>query len=607
MNSRHYLLFTFLKLLGVALLGLLVLPQLFAQNEEGESGEDSDVFQDLESFEDDESAFLSPAGEEGGQDGVFEEDLPPEPFDDREPGDDQSDVLLPPDSLTEDPRLPEGLGRFLQRQGSILLPNGLGGNRPREGASIEEQQETIDKAIVDLESDEPNIRQSAVMILGKYRLPSARQALLGALDDPAPQVRQSALVAMLEDPLQMGSHEMLNVLEMVDDENVHIRRLATSAVAQWMPSGLITSSAGGHLRSSPYTPQLRQKILAAFQDDDLTVRRNITAAYPTLRLDLGDPVYRQLLTDSDREIRMNMLQGLMNIFPQKLVQLAGLLLDDPDVTIRRELASFLSSFMVPGVEKYLQTLAQDEDFVVRQTAQLALYQLEPNRKTLEPLLAQLNDQRTSQEMAGRIVYSVTSLDGDAPREILEDLLKDPQPKYMAEVLQLYSSLYRTHLSPEMVLPFTEDSSSEVRLTAMSALQRIQGKVEQQHLKRLMTSRYPDVREQVTSLTRSLSPKVSEDILFELLLDEDDRVRISALREMATRRIPGWQDVLARSLDDPNPELVQMSILLFAGKPDPASISTLQEFAARCDDPKLRGLAIAQAQRLERELQATGQN
>jgi HEAT repeat protein len=506
-----------------------------------------------------------------------------------------------PDSAN--PRLPP---HDLETYGlpSSLFDNSSGAG-PTVGASRVEQQATIEKAIADLQDPDPEIRRSAVMILGKYRLPDARGALLAALKDPAAPVRQSALVSLLEDQMRLGPAVGIHIANLVDDPDVHIRRLATSALGQVMLRSSVISlpmHARHNSGSRSMLPEsIQQKIIQAFQDDDLTVRRNITAAYPILRIRLSDPVLQKLLSDSDREIRMNMLQGLADTWQSKLVELADLLIDDPDDTIRLELANFFNTYNIPAALPYIRQLAQDADFNVSQTAQLTLFQLDPTVETLQPLIQQLGDPRTPRAMATQIVYSIGALKKREAQQFLQQLLANPDPKYLSEVIQLQAALYPDQLQPQTLLNFAEHSSSQIRRSALRALRHVQEDLTERHYQQLLKSRYPGVRSHVADLSSALPPDQAEPLLYNLLLDQEQDVRITALRQITTRKIPGWQQVLQQTLYDPNPDIVKIAILLYFHNPTREAVETLQEFAQQTQNPTLRDLALTQTHRIRQEL------
>src|SRR5690606_30992269 len=78
------------------------------------------------------------------------------------------------------------------------------------GAPRENEATTIAKCLAELQSPDAGVRRRAVLVLSKYTSPQAVQGILQALKDNDPEIRQSAVVALIENNLQaQSSRELL--------------------------------------------------------------------------------------------------------------------------------------------------------------------------------------------------------------------------------------------------------------------------------------------------------------------------------------------------------------------------------------------------------------
>ena len=78
-----------------------------------------------------------------------------------------------------------------------------------------------------------------------------------------------------------------------------------------------------------------------------------------------------------------------------------------------------------------------------------------------------------------------------------------------------------------------------------------GKLSSQQLNDLVTSPYADVRIFAGQCLVHASNQEVQDYGFELLIDENEVVRSTAIRAFGSRKLPGWLKVMSRSLMDEN--------------------------------------------------------
>ena len=117
------------------------------------------------------------------------------------------------------------------------------------------------------------------------------------------------------------------------------------------------------------------------------------------------------------------------------------------------------------------------------------------------------------------------------------------------------------------------------------------------MRKLVESRYPDIRIFAGRLLLTSKKELVEEFGFDLLIDEDTIVRSTTIRAMASRKVPGWVNVMYRSLLDDD-YVIQRAAMdgLLGDRTE--GVRTLQKFVS--ENPKNRISAMALA-----ELRARG--
>ena len=109
------------------------------------------------------------------------------------------------------------------------------------------------------------------------------------------------------------------------------------------------------------------------------------------------------------------------------------------------------------------------------------------------------------------------------------------------------------------------------------------------LAKLQSGGFADVRRAALSLSAGFSLEQRKELLFNALLDEDDSVRVEALRLVASLRPPEWKQILCDSLDDhsaPIAVAAARGLLPVVGNDD-AVADALKKYLPRCQDAALR--------------------
>jgi HEAT repeat protein len=143
----------------------------------------------------------------------------------------------------------------------------------------------------------------------------------------------------------------------------------------------------------------------------------------------------------------------------------------------------------------------------------------------------------------------------------------------------------------------DDPSAEVRSTAAQGLLRWHTVRRQpgtsgpwptsDELARLLASPYPDVRILAVRLAVTLEPETRFGFLSDACLDDDTSVRCEAILHLAILGTPQALELAARSLDDPEPEVVLATARALAMRPSAQNRQLLDSFHSRCTDAAVK--------------------
>ncbi|MEM4247892.1 MAG: HEAT repeat domain-containing protein, partial [Candidatus Nanoarchaeia archaeon] len=270
----------------------------------------------------------------------------------------------------------------------------------------EKEMETVTSRIKDLDSENPEIRRSAVLILGKYpRNPQASSAVIRMLKDTNSDVRRSALVSLIESnaiPPQAAQ----SIIEMLDDEDVHIRRIASSALPNFFfyLSGFDYDPVMQRTVRRELSPKAKNAILKSFSDTDSGVRKNMLSNLSYLNQYVDSRVLLPLFEDSDRDIRLLAIEKALGLIPpDKAPQIIEKLSHDSDSLVRLKLAESLRfNFRNPKITQTLKNMLSDESKPVRDEALCALL-IAGECKDLNLIEKTLLDPETDQKTAKMIL------------------------------------------------------------------------------------------------------------------------------------------------------------------------------------------------------------
>ncbi len=471
------------------------------------------------------------------------------------------------------------LGAFV-----LIMQSGYCQNQPFI-SGVETEEETIAKCLADLNSTQVEVRQRAVLILGKYNQPNAMLGIQKSLRDPASLIRRSALVSLTEKKAIPATIAQ-TMLEMIADEDVYIRRIISSYIPEifrFRSWGIIITP------GQEFDEQLKVALVKAFADSDVTVRKNMITYYHYFQTILPAENLKKLLLDADRDVRMLALQAAsITLSMPELFETIARLTQDPDISIRKRLTQILGQFNDKRADKILEEMIKDSDFEIAHSARLKLllHGQPAHDKTLRQAL---DDPRIDPTLAESIIQSMPVL-GDSGRTALQELMKHPNPGYRTMALKTYGLHYRFESDVELLFSLACDNDRSVREAAEQLLPRIPQPTTAQ-LMSLAKSRFGDNRKTAILLSRRLNNGDAALLLEELMLDDQQSIRSDAVGEIIRRQLDNWETITTQTLADKD-QLLRQQVLthLLRFQPDKGTI-LLQEIAATTTDITLRQLIL----------------
>ncbi|MBN2448822.1 MAG: HEAT repeat domain-containing protein, partial [Lentisphaeria bacterium] len=495
------------------------------------------------------------------------------------------------------------------RPGVGPLPAAEGAPTAPEAAATghESEAETIAKCLRDLGSEDVALRRRAVMILGKYRTAPAVNAVMAALEDPDADVRRSAVLSLSEWPM-VPVQAQSRLLELVRDDNVHVRRLASSLLPELvggrLPDGLILQGAislppiaGGVL-----PPERVGAVLsAALGDGDVTVRRNVLAMARLLPAVFGTEELAQALGDEDREVRLLALEALGSCRggEARRAEILAPLAGDPDAALRRETARAAARLGAAG-SPLLERLAEDADDGTRLEAVEGLVRLQHPRG-LDLLTRTVLDESLPADQRRTLVTYAAFYEGQA-EELLRRLTQSSSGILRAEALRGLARLAGPDAEADAFLGYLSDPSVEVRRSAGQAILRLATQrrrtptgeavaaVTGEQVLGLFGSPHPDVRQLGVGLSAVLAPEDGLRVLVEACLDEDTGVRCEAIRRLGVLGTPQALELVVQSLEDPDPEEAIAAANTLGQRPDAAAAQALRQFLEGAAEGPVRDAA-----------------
>ena len=447
----------------------------------------------------------------------------------------------------------------------VIVP--IDGAEPNHNAAKDTEEETIAKCLDDLKSDDVVRRRRGAMLIGKYSTPEAEEAVIRCLADTDVQVRQSALVSLSEQSFLPNDAKM-HIFRLLGDENVHIRRLASSMLPEAL--GIAYSRFSNmnpniqvHVRGGR-TDNEDEQVLAAMNkalfDSDPSVRRNVLAAARYFPMPLSQKGLERFLRDDDKEVRCLALLAYARIIGNEEERAAAIshLVDDPVAQVRTILVASASSLGEAGAP-ILKRLFADTDANVRFEA-ISNYTLQFQPDSYRVLKEAILDETLPMAQRTKLCGNLRYFRKEAA-EFAKSLLKSPHSAIRAAVLPLFSSNGFGELPLDYFLSLVEEENTEIRSQALRVLQvRLRNPPPaKETIERLFASRHANVRLLAVSLmSQTALQKSCGELISDAVLDDDAAVRQAAIRLLGIARPKGWEELLLATLEDEDEEIREVA-------------------------------------------------
>ncbi len=461
-------------------------------------------------------------------------------------------------------------------------------------------EETVERALEKATSENPEIRRSAVMLLGKYPVPQAEEAVVAALEDTDAGVRQAALVSLFERRRLYRGNTAVKIAERVGDSDVGIRRIASNVLPMVMHGFPLRMSPEQRRPARDLPEGLHGILVDAFRDEDATVRRNMIGHYSQLHISIPATLMADLLRDSDREVAIEALHVVVRHFgPDFLAGEAPDLVTHPDRVYRLVLARQLADANRAGAVRALAELRGDEDVEVSLEAEVAYFRQVPETEVYRELIERFDRATGQTEIARRAVRAVTLLD-DEGEPFLRHWMEHSSPSLRQDAVQIFFARFPGAVVEEDLIGLLDDENRPLRDAALRFLRRHPARISLPLLQVAAGSPYAEVRRSAVPFTRYVAEASGEEILEELLLDEDSQVRAEVLGEMAARRTEGWERILTLSLRDNDPGIREAALQGLVNEVTPGTLEALRGFLERHPDSSLRPVIEEHLARYDRE-------
>lgn len=413
----------------------------------------------------------------------------------------------------------------------------------------EEARATVERGIADLENEDPGIRAGAVMLLGKYELREARQAVIQSLDDPAPQVRRAAVIAALDWKYELPPSGAVAMLDRLVDEDLEVRRdvsamlplIATKA----QQASLIQGGALG-------LPQEKHGVIRqAFADEDPFVRENMLAAQHLLRVSLSEEHWIALARDDVPAVRRRALPlALQQVSFASLYPVLHHWAVQGEAEDRLLVAEAVLYQRDQRARELLMDLSDDPADEVASAALIGLMRREPSEPWFDAIIGRLEQGQMATEqgkLALRLMLSRAPLD----EARLARITSIKRSAWQGEIAQIELASLMGEPLRKAVLGRIGSSSGDVRRVAMSYLSGLPELLIEDTFWTLLESPHEDVRERGVALLLQAPQGLSGKLAPEFLFDPAGSVRAAALRFVMDRRVPGFERMVAGAMTDPD--------------------------------------------------------
>ena len=458
----------------------------------------------------------------------------------------------------------------------------------------ETEDQTIAKCLRDLKSDDVAARRRAAMVIGKYQTPEAEAAVIQCLRDPDRQVRQSALVSLTEERF-LPAQARMDIFRLLRDPDVHIRRLASSMLPEASGvmirgsvqiNGNIVIRSGGD-RSEADNAEVLGILNEALDDDDFSVRRNVLAAARYFPQPLDMSRLEKFFHDDSAEVRvlaLTLYGRSRNMDARQVLKAVAPLAEDPEPTVRQEVARFADRLGKPG-DEILKKLLDDRDTAVKVEAVRA-YANHLNDKAFDPLAKLILDENVPVDYRRLLLPPLRDF-GERSFPVYESLLNGKNATLAAYAMNVLAMDRSKRFPPSFFIPFLDSPHDDVRKGAMRALNILSRDLKGDDIRQIMKGKNHDGKIFGLRMCPRLEREDRIQIMQDACLDDDEDVRMLGLRELGVLRPDGWIDLLLASLEDPSRQIQQTAAESLCNYPTEKIQNALREYLPNCKDIRVQ--------------------
>jgi hypothetical protein len=474
------------------------------------------------------------------------------------------------------------------------------------------EEETIERARVDLKNREVGRRVGAAKLLGKYRSTTTSMLLISALDDSSALVRRAVMVSLAEHASNgfyiYDKTLVEKIYSKLGDPDVEVRREVSTMIPR-MITGMMRSrmeviEINGRkvYRSAPskMRPDLYKMTQDAFLDKDAIVRQNVLKYHSYLKVSLPLLTLEKLLTDSDIGVLLTALERISSNASQSIIlNRVKELSRHKNKGIRLKVVATArnANSYHPGYRGILREMTRDSDSEVLSMAavELARFGERVPAQVIEEIKKFLLGVNGLSTQVTTILYTVSALGVDGIG-VYRALTEHSSSQIRTIAWQRFINLSDGWKDSSIWLPATKDPDKEVRQVVLNTLRGRTNDLSENELSILVESKFPDVR--IFAAQSLLNAKLGavEALGFDLLIDEDTIVRSTTIRAMSTRRVPGWLNIMNRSLLDDN-YVIQRAAMDGLLEDKKEGVPILLEYISRNPQSRISHLARNELSRL----------
>ena len=361
-----------------------------------------------------------------------------------------------------------------------------------------------------LNDEEPEVRKTAIYILGEMEDPRAIDALGKILtSDPLAELRSRAAWALgeIEDERAIPA-----LMKAVEDENGEVRKNVVWAL--------------GQIESEDALPALSK----AAKDPNPKVRKNAIWAIGEIESPAAVGILTEALKDDDEQVRRSAAWGLGELEDDDAIPGLVVALRDMDSEVRRYAAIALAeSESMEAVEPLMLAL-KDENEEVRRMAVWGLGELEALEAVGALSLALAND--VSEDVRKNAAWALAEIESSEAIPALVVAMNDLSVEVRRTAIYALGELEDTSAMPGFLRALSDDDE-EIRSRAAWALGEIESQEAVEALIKAARDDSPRVRKSaIFALGEIQDPRAEEVLLYVLANDPDKDIRKAAAHAIA---------------------------------------------------------------------------